>query len=142
MVGPFHDALQRVAGHGHPADAADRVTGDVCERRLKRQVVAFSATVYFQGNSASSDLLLANVEALSGDEGVDDCDIFTYVRDAVEDYSKPTEVTTYLSGDGTIVVTIGGIDFPFPEMEESELLKQCVMEYVLLKIITAVLNHI
>ena len=35
MVGPFHDALQRVAGHGHPADAADRVTGDVCERRLK-----------------------------------------------------------------------------------------------------------
>ena len=71
-----------MAGHGHPADAADRVTGDVCERRLKRQVVAFSAIVYFQGNSASSDLLLANVEALSGDEGVDDCDIFTYVRDA------------------------------------------------------------
>lgn len=35
MVGPFHDALQRVAGHGYPADATDRVTGDVCERRLK-----------------------------------------------------------------------------------------------------------
>ena len=75
-------------------------------------VVAFSATVYFQGNSASSDLLLANVEALSGDEGVDDCDIFTYVRDAVENYSEPTRVTTSLSTGGTIVVTIGGIDFP------------------------------
>ena len=75
-------------------------------------VVAFSATVYFEGNSASSDLLLANVEALSGDEGVDDCDIFTYVRDAVENYSEPTRVTTSLSTGGTIVVTIGGIDFP------------------------------
>ena len=56
-------------------------------------VVAFSATVYFEGNSASSDLLLANVEALSGDEGVDDCDIFTYVRDAVEGFECPYEVT-------------------------------------------------
>ena len=55
-------------------------------------VVAFSATVYFEGNSA--------------------CDIFTYVRDAVENYSEPTRVTTSLSTGGTIVVTIGGIDFP------------------------------
>lgn len=105
-------------------------------------VVAFSATVYFQGNSASSDLLLANVEALSGDEGVDDCDIFTYVRDAVENYSEPTRVTTSLSTGGTIVVTIGGIDFPISEVEKSVLLRQCVMGYVLLKTITAVLNHI
>ena len=71
-------------------------------------VVAFSATVYFQGNSASSDLLLANVEALSGDEGVDDCDIFTYVRDAVENYSEPTRVTTSLSTGGTIDFPISG----------------------------------
>lgn len=75
-------------------------------------VVAFSATVYFQDNSASSDLLLANVEALSGGEGVDDCDIFTYVRDAVEDYSEPTKVTTYVGTSGKVIVTIGGVDFP------------------------------
>ena len=42
-------------------------------------VVAFSATVYFQGNSASSDLLLANVEAVRCAEGVDDCAICTCV---------------------------------------------------------------
>ena len=34
------------------------------------------------------------------------------VRDAVENYSEPTRVTTSLSTGGTIVVTIGGIDFP------------------------------
>ncbi|MBS5868095.1 MAG: hypothetical protein KIC70_09115 [Alistipes indistinctus] len=101
-----------MAGHGHPADAADRVTGDVCERRLKRQVVAFSATVYFQGNSASSDLLLANVEALSGDEGVDDCDIFTYVRDAVEGFDGPYEVTEHTGIDGKVCITVGGVEIP------------------------------
>ncbi|WP_145996553.1 hypothetical protein [Alistipes sp. cv1] len=75
-------------------------------------VVAFSATVYFQGNSASSDLLLANVEALSGDEGVDDCDIFTYVRDAVEGFDGPYEVTEHTGIDGKVCITVGGVEIP------------------------------
>jgi len=52
--------------------------------------VAFNVSVSNKQQKKTSMLALANVEILAEAEGVDDCDIYTFVRNAVEDWEQAT----------------------------------------------------
>nr|WP_320058903.1 NVEALA domain-containing protein [uncultured Bacteroides sp.] len=61
--------------------------------------------VNFNKTSNMKDLVMANVEALADpeqDEGVSDCDIFIYNRNAKEDY-KDSRFTGKAGADGYVV---------------------------------------